>query len=95
LAHLRLRFRTQASKELRGHHFRGALYHALPYARNRSTYLNVTRVIDLCNVPFLYEVQIAGAFEESRRAFAFDDDPKVFRLSQVFEPDFAVKNSFD
>ena len=86
LTHLRLCFCTQTSEKLRRHHLRGALNHSLAHARDRSANLNVAGVVHLRAVLGLLEIQIAGTFEKSRRAFAFDDDAEVFGLSQVFEP---------
>jgi hypothetical protein len=36
-----------------------------------------------------------GAFEKSRRAFAVDDDAKMFRLAQIFEPRSAIEDTLD
>ena len=47
LAHFRLCFGTEAGEELRGHHLRRALDHALAHARDRPANLNVSRVSDL------------------------------------------------
>jgi hypothetical protein len=43
----------------------------------------------------LLEIQIARTFEKTRRAFAVDDDAKVFLLAQIYEPRCAVEDTFD
>ena len=70
LTHRRLCFGAQTREELRGHHLRGALNHALAHARDRPTNLHVTRIAHCRAVIRLLEIQIAGAFEKTRRAFA-------------------------
>lgn len=43
----------------------------------------------------LLEIEIARAFEKSRRAFAVNYDSQVFRLAQIFEARCPVENSFN
>src|ERR1051325_186216 len=95
LTHLCLRFNSQTREELRRHHLRRALDHALAHARDRAPNLHVARVSDFSAVPILREIEVARTFEKTRRAFALDDHAKVLRLAQVFELDLAFEHSLD
>lgn len=95
ITHRRLRFRVQTRKKLRRHHLRCALNHSLAHAGDCSTYLYVARIIDFRDVLFLLEIEVTGAFQKTRGAFTFDDDPEVLGLSQLFKANLAVKHSLD
>ena len=87
-------FRSEAGEELRGHHLCRALNHSLAHTGNRSSHLNIGRITDLRARLRGFKVQVAHPFEESRLAFAIDDNAQVFRRSQVFQPRRAVEYSF-
>ena len=95
LAHRRRCFGAQAGEELSRHHLRCTLNHPLAHTRNRPANLNVARVTHLRSVFSLLEIQITRTFEKPRRAFAIDDDAKVFGLSQILEPRRPIEYSFD
>ena len=94
LTHVRLCFRTQSRKELRGHHLRGALDHSLAHARNRPAYLNVAHITHLRSMFCLSQIEIARTFEKSRRAFTVNYDSKMFGLPQILETRGPVEDSF-
>ena len=81
LTHLRLCFCSQAREELRGHHLRSALNHSLAHARDGAAHLDVARVFDVSEVSFLFEIQVAGAFQKPGCTFAVDNDAKMLGLA--------------
>ena len=82
-------------KELSCHHFSGSLNHSLAYTRNCPAYLYISLVRDSSSIGALGQIQISGAFDETRLASAFYDDAVVFRLAYVLEPDVSGEDAFD
>ena len=95
LTQLRLCFCSQTGEELRGHHLDRALDHALAHTGDGAAHLDVAGVVNFGEVTFLCEIEVAGTFQKTGRAFAFYHDAKVLRLSQILEPCGAVEYSFN
>src|SRR5436305_2413771 len=83
------------SEELRGHHLRRALNHALAYACDCSTYLYVASVFDYRRTLSLFQINVARAFQKSRLAFAVNDHAIVLGLTYLFQAHVAFERSLD
>src|SRR2546423_4400151 len=90
-----LGFGFERGEELRGHHLRRALNHALADARNRAADLHVARVLDDGRAFALGEIEIARAFQKTRLTFALNHDAIMLRRAYVFEPHVAREETFD
>src|SRR6185295_11896830 len=95
LTHRRLCFGAQTREELPRHHLRRPLDHALAHARDRSSNLHVAHITNLRTIRCLLELEIAGAFEKSRLAFAVNNDAQVFGLAHIFESRGPIEDTFD
>ena len=89
-----LRLGFNRSEELGGHHLRRALEHSLAHACHCTAHLNVPAVSDYGYVVLPREIQVTGAFQETRLTFSIDYHSKVMWRSEVFKPHIPGEKPF-
>ena len=67
-----LRLGFNRGEELGSHHLRGALNHALANACYRAADLNLAAVSDYGHVVLPRQIEVTGAFQETRLTFSID-----------------------
>ena len=89
-----LRLGFNCGEELGGHHLRGALEHALAHACDRPADLNLAAVSDYGYVVLSREIEVTGAFQETRLTLSIDHDSKVVWRIEVFKSDVPGEKPF-
>lgn len=89
-----LRLGFNCGEELGGHHLRGTLEHSLTHACYRPADLNLASVSDYSYVVLPGEIEVTGAFQETRLTLSIDNDSKVARRIEVFKSDVPGEKPF-